>query len=48
MNSFQRNGAASNIQVGRDFESRASAFFLQQGLNLQPNFSLKIGVAGRA
>jgi len=45
---FQRNGELSNTQVGRDFESKAKAFFLEQGLSLKPNFSLQIGVDGRA
>lgn len=48
MSNFQRNGATSNTQVGRDFESKARALFSQMGLNLQPNFSLEIGVDGRA
>ncbi len=48
MNNFQRNGASSNTQVGRDFESKARAFFSQQGLNLQTHFSLPIGVDGRS
>lgn len=47
MSNFQRNGAVSNTQVGRDFESKARAFFSQQGLSLRKNFSLPIGVDGR-
>ena len=48
MANFQRNGALSNTQVGRDFESKARAFFCNQGLSLQPNFRLPIGVDGHA
>ena len=48
MANFQRDGAESNTQVGRDFEVKVRAFFAQQGLHLQPNFSLEIGVDGRA
>ena len=47
MTNFQRNGATSNAHVGRDFESKAMAFFAQQGLQLRGNFSLPIGVDGR-
>ena len=47
MSNFQRNGATSNTQVGRDFESKAKAFFSKQGLNLQPHFKLDIGINGR-
>lgn len=36
MTNFQRNGATSNAQVGRDFESKAMAFFSQQGLLRNP------------
>lgn len=48
MSNFQRNGAISNSHVGRDFESKARAFFIKQGLNLQPNFKLAIGIDGRS
>jgi hypothetical protein len=44
MTNFQRKGAASNTQVGRDFESKARAFFAKQGLNLQPHCKLEIGI----
>lgn len=48
MTNFQRNGAISNTHVGWDFESKAQAIFLQQGLSLKRNVSLEIGVDGRS
>ncbi len=48
MANFQRNGATSNTQVGRDFESTAREFFAKQGLHLQPNFKLNIGIDDRS
>jgi hypothetical protein len=47
LTNFQRNGATSNAQVGRDFESKAKAYFSKHGLNLRPNFKLDIGIGGR-
>ena len=43
---FQRKGAISNAHVGRVFESKAQAFFLSQGLELELNVSVPIGVNG--
>ena len=43
---FQRKGAKSNTQVGRDFEAKARAFFVTQGLNLTPGISIPIGING--
>ncbi len=48
MVNFQRNGAESNTHVGRDFESKARAFFARQELHLQLNIKLKIGIDGRS
>jgi hypothetical protein len=48
MKNFQRDGAASNTQVGREFEATARAFFSQQGLDLHSHFSLEIGFDGRS
>lgn len=49
VSNFQRNGATSNTQVGRDFEANARAFFLKnKGLILQSNFKLAIGIDGRS
>jgi len=33
---FQRKGAVSNTQVGRDFETIAQQYFAKQGLFLKP------------
>ena len=43
---FQRKGAKSNTQVGRDFEAKARAFFVTQGLHLMPGISISIGING--
>ena len=42
---FQRKGAKSNSEVGRDFE--AKAFFATQQLQLEPGIPIEIGVNGR-
>ena len=44
---FQRKGAESNTQVGRDFEAKAQVFFAQQGLDLTPGMAVEIGINGR-
>jgi hypothetical protein len=41
---FQRKGAASNTQVGREFEGKAKEFFQTQGLRLLSDFSIEIGI----
>ena len=43
---FQRKGAKSNTQVGKDFEKSAMKFFSTQGLYLQENVSVDIGING--
>jgi hypothetical protein len=43
---FQRKGAESNTQVGRDFEAKAKNFFAKQGLHLTPGMALEIGING--
>ena len=43
---FQRKGALSNAQVGRDFEAIAQGFFATQGLRLSPRISVEIGING--
>ena len=43
---FQRKGAKSNTQVGRDFEEATRVFFLSQGLSLQKNIPINIGLNG--
>lgn len=44
---FQRKGAQSNTQVGRDFEADARLFFERQGVRLQGHVSVEIGINGR-
>lgn len=44
---FQRKGATSNTQVGRDFEELAQVFFEQAGLPLQRNIKIDIGINGK-
>ncbi len=44
---FQRKGAESNTQVGRDFEAKAQIFFAQQGLDLMPGMAVEIGINGK-
>jgi hypothetical protein len=44
---FQRKGSTSNTQVGRDFEAKAQAFFAQQGLALQRDVTIDIGINGK-
>ena len=47
MKNFQRNGAISNTDVGRDFEAKARAFFAKQGITLQSSISVPIGIEGK-
>ena len=42
-NNFQRVGAVSNTQVGREFEEAARLFFAQTGIVLQLGFPLPVG-----
>lgn len=44
---FQRKGSKSNSHVGREFERKAKAFFARQGLSLDENVSIEIGVNGK-
>lgn len=44
---FQRKGADSNTQVGRDFEVNAQTFFAGLGLYLTSNIMVEIGINGR-
>jgi len=44
---FQRKGAESNTQVGRDFEAKAQNFFAQRGLHLTLGMALEIGIDGK-
>lgn len=45
MNNFQRLGAVSNAHVGRDFESIAQEYFRQEGILLEGNYAVPVGVA---
>ena len=42
---FQRIGSKSNADVGREFESAASKFFMNKGIKLTPNVKIAVGVA---
>ncbi|MCH7369825.1 hypothetical protein [Aeromonas sp. MR16] len=42
---FQRIGSKSNADVGREFESAASKFFINKGIKLTPNVKIAVGVA---
>ena len=44
---FQRKGARSNTHVGRMFEEATQEFFLTQGLHLQRDISIDIGLNGK-
>lgn len=41
---FQRIGSKSNAQVGKDFEMAALNFFKSEGLSLEQNIKIPIGV----
>jgi len=43
---FQRKGAKSNTHVRREFELAAKNFFSTQGLSLQKNILVNIGING--
>ncbi len=44
---FQRKGAKSNTQVGKEFEEAAKNFFRTKGLFLKKNISIDIGISGK-
>jgi hypothetical protein len=44
--SFQRIGAESNAQVGREFELCAQSFFATQGIQLKLNYKVGVGIEG--
>jgi hypothetical protein len=48
MTNHQRKGVTSNTHAGRDFENVAQAYFQQQGIALQTNFAIPLGVVGAA
>ena len=41
---FQRKGAKSNTHVGKEFEKAVKKFFSTQGLSLQEDISVDIGI----
>ena len=43
---YQRTGSVSNAHVGRDFEQDAIRVLSECGINVSPNFSVKVGIAG--
>jgi len=43
---FQREGASSNAHVGRSFELAAQRFFETQGLSLQRDLKIPVGIEG--
>ena len=40
MTNFQREGAASNAWVGREFESRAKSILSEYGVEVEENFRI--------
>ncbi|WP_199170185.1 hypothetical protein [Hydrogenovibrio sp. SC-1] len=42
---FQRVGSSSNAQAGRDFEISAKNFFQSQGMNLDLNVKVPVGIS---
>lgn len=44
---FQRKGANSNAHVGREFERATKNFFLTQGLHLEKDILVNIGINGK-
>ena len=44
MTNFQREGASSNTQVGRDFEEYARVVLAEHGLNLDFNHKVAVGI----
>ena len=45
MTNFQREGAISNAQIGREFEERARGVLAEHDLDLIFNYTLAVGVA---
>ena len=44
---FQRVGASSNAQAGKDFERAVRSYFGSRGLDLSPNFPALVGHVAR-
>lgn len=47
INNFQRIGAKSNAHAGSDFEGIAVEFFSKQGIFLERNFSIEVGIGSK-
>ena len=47
VNDFQRVGAPSNSHVGNAFEAAAQKYFRQQGITLQRNYPVPVGVSSK-
>ena len=45
MTNFQRKGSISNAHVGREFEERAKEVLARQGLNLDFDHKVEVGIA---
>lgn len=45
MNNFQREGSKSNAHIGKEFEIIAKKYFSSIGINLEENFSVKLGIS---
>ncbi|MYF78764.1 MAG: hypothetical protein F4180_02395, partial [Chloroflexi bacterium] len=45
VNNFQRPGAVSNADVGSAFEMTAREWFANQGIRLQRNYGVEIGLS---
>ena len=44
VNNFQRHGAISNVDVGSDFETAAQVWFVNEGVRLQRNYGVEVGL----
>ncbi len=44
---FQRKGSISNAHAGKEFEVLIKDFFLQQGLSLQENVTVAVGISDK-
>lgn len=43
-NNFQRVGASNNAHVGRDFENKVLAYFFSEGIELEKDIPIEIGI----
>ena len=47
VNNFQRVGSVSNAHVGKDFEVATREYFRQQGIPLQRNYQVLVGLSSK-